>query len=715
MFEERGGGEKGGKIGYNDGVMANVPEKVPRRNIVRTLADVKRPPKDKTEARLQAVNLTHIPRGRRDFSFLKKLMKRGGLVVAVLVVLLVIFSFTKLGEAKKMLTETAQLLIQNFTLSAGSIKELKTDEAITSLRANEKELNSIDAFMRELGGKGFLNVIGGVVPYVRQGIGLFGDISELNRKFLMLTEEIDAMERNAIKNFQSDGPALIASLERVQAQTRELMSQIEKTQNSASSLKDAFGSSNSPFSSEYLSYSTELIRMDKFISSLLGILKEPGERHLIVLFQNAGEARPGGAFAGSYADVTVENGQMKNIEVRDIYDPDGQLPINVVPPTEIKTMTRKWGARDANWFFDTPTSASTTLWFLENSKIYSERDIKFEGVIGMNTYVFESILDVTGPIAVEEYSAVITKENFFKIIRTEVEEGRDKELGDPKKILKVMAPLMLERIKSLTKEDMDKLTEKLLEHLEKKDILVYAKNPDIASFLTAQGVDGAVYRLPSQFFGSYLAVVDANVAGGKTDVVMEQSVDARIDLDTNAGLFTDLTVTRKHTGSKTSETWWSVPNQNFIQVFVNPGTSLVSLKGNSIKTAVSRFDYDANKYIRLTALQEIENSKVFLNSYNTWTYSAFGKTVFGTWFNTNPGETKVLETRFQLPATQERSVKEGDVYTFIFERQSGVRSKLKVTISAPLGYSFKESQGPLFILEDETNIGRIIMPLTLVK
>ncbi len=690
-------------------------DKVPRRNVGRSLADVKKPPKDKSEARLQAVNLTHIPRGRRDFSSVKKFLKRGGLVLLVLAVLMVLFSFTKLGEARKMLSESARLLVQNFSLSAGSIKELKTEEAISSLQQNEEELGTIDKFMRELGGKGFLNAIGSVVPYVRQGIGLFGEVAALNQKFLTLAQEIDALERNAIKNFQSDGGALIASLERVQTLTRELTDQIQRTQNSASSFKGVFGGTDALFGGDYLSYSTELIRTEKFINALLVLLKEPGEKHFVVLFQNAGEARPGGAFAGSYADVTVEGGRLKNIEVRDIYDPDGQLLLNFVPPAELKTMTRKWGARDANWFFDTPTSASTTLFFLENSKIYSEKGTKFEGIIGMNTYVFEDILDVTGPIPVEEYSAVITKENFYKIIRTEVEEGRDKELGDPKKILKVMAPLMLERIKMLTKEDMDKLTEKLLAHLEQKDILVYAKNADIASFLTAQGVDGAVYPLPSQFFGSYLAVVDANVAGGKTDVVMEQSVDARIDLDTNAGLFTDLVVTRKHTGSKTSEAWWSVPNQNFIQVFTNPGMSLVSLKGSSIKTNVSRFDYDKAGYLRIPALQEIENSKVFLNSYQTWTYSAFGKTVFGTWFNVSPGETRVLEARFQLPATQERSVKEGDVYTFIFERQSGVRSKLKVTISAPLGYSFRESQGPLYILEDDTNIGRIVVPLTLVK
>lgn len=690
-------------------------EKVPRKNITRSLADVKKPSKDAGGKKgIQAVNLTHIPRPKRNFGFLKKLSERAGLVILVLFALLLLFSLTKLSEARKMFGDAANLLVGNFTESVGSIKELKTGEAISSLEENEAQLNSLDSFIRGLGGKGFLNALGGVVPYLREGLGLFGEVSELNRKFLSLAEELDALEKGAIRDFQSNGGALIASLERIDVQIKDLLAQIEKTQNSASSLSSAFGD-RELFSGDYLSYSTELIRTEKFVSALLDLLKQPGEKHFIVLFQNAGEARPGGAFAGSYADVTVENGQMKSIDVRDIYDPDGQLAINVVPPTEIKTMTRKWGARDANWFFDGPTSASTTLWFLENSKIYSERDVKFEGLIGINTNVFESILEVTGPIPVEEYSAVITKENFYKIIRTEVEERRDKELGDPKKILKVMAPLMLERMKLLTHEDMNRLTEELLIHAEQKDITVFARNPDIASFLNAQGVDGAIYSLPSKFFGSYLAVVDANVAGGKTDVVMEQSIEGRIDLDTNAGLFTDLTVTRKHLGTKSSESWWSVPNQNFIQIFTNPGTSLVSLKGNSIKTAVSRFDYDANDYFRLPALQIIENSKVFLNTYNTWTYTAFGKTVFGTWFNVNPGETKVLETRFQLPATQERSVKEGDVYTFVFDKQSGVNGRLKFTISAPLGYNFKESGGPLYILEDESNIGRIVLPLTLIK
>jgi hypothetical protein len=465
---------------------------------------------------------------------------------------------------------------------------------------------------------------------------------------------------------------------------------------------------------DYLKYSADLVATEKFLDALIATLKEPGEKHFIVLFQNAAEARPGGGFAGSYADVTIENGQLKNIDVRDIYDPDGQLAVNVVPPQELKTMTRKWGARDANWFFDFPTTAEATLYFLEHSKIYSEKQVTFEGVIAMNTYAFESILDVTGPMELPEYKTTITSANFHDVIQREVEAGNDKIAGEPKRILKVLAPKLLEKMKTLEGGDMRLLAQAVFTHLESKDIMLYAKHRDMANFFAERNLDGGLYGIPNNFFGSYLAVVNANVAGGKTDLFMEQNIEARIDLDTNAGIFTDLTVERAHMGNAQKDPWWKAPNKNFIQIFTNPGVSLVSLKGNDVKTISSKFDYGAAGYERYPALDKIELTRVFLSPYQTWAMESLGKTAFGTWFNVNAGERKKLEVRYQLPAANQ-NVWDGEVFTFVFERQSGVRSNLKATISAPLGYNFKESGGPLYIFEDKGTAGRIVIPLTLEK
>jgi hypothetical protein len=82
-------------------------------------------------------------------------------------------------------------------------------------------------------------------------------------------------------------------------------------------------------------------------------------------------------------------------------------------------MTRKWAARDAGWFFDFPTSAETITYFLENSKIYSEKGIQFDALIAMNTYAFQSILDVVG---IRNKTTHTTNNSFMEYIR-ETQKG----------------------------------------------------------------------------------------------------------------------------------------------------------------------------------------------------------------------------------------------------------------------------------------------------
>lgn len=691
---------------------------VPRKNSRGVLTDIKRPD-SKGDSRLDAVNLTRVPReGPRDFSFLKLYLKRAGVIVGVLAILAVAFFVTRIGSTREAAGEAAEKIARNFVISAEALREFRAEEAVTALRENEKEFSSLEGFLDDTHGNIFLRLMGAVVPVLGDGLTLFGKVGDLNGSFISLAEELAAFEKDGFRNFTTDGDAFLASLDRLEERVSSVSGEMEDARNDFVRLSDsvpALSGYGDFLGENYLKYSTDLLATEKFLSALSSLLKEPGEKHFALLFQNSGEARPGGGAVGTYADVTVEGGKLKSIEVHDIFDADGLLTVNVVPPTELKTLTRKWGARDANWFFDFPKSAEATAYFLERSKLYSEKGVVFDGIVGMNIHAMKGILEVTGPIEVPEYKTTVSSGNFEKIIQKEVESGADKIAGDPKKILRVLAPKVMERIGQLNEAEMKALSEKVFKSLESRDVMLYAKNRDIQSFFTARSIDGGMYPLPGSFFGTYLGIANANISGGKTDAFMEQSVEARIDLDTNAGVFTDLLITREHTGAKEKDPWWKTPNRNFLQIFTNPGTSLVAMKGNSIRSESSRFDYDAAKYERYPDLEKIELSRVSLSSYQSWSMTQLGKAVFGTWFNVNPGEKKNLEVRYQLPASPGGTVWEGETFTFVYERQSGVRSKLKVTLSAPLGYNFKESGGPLYIYEDDSDKGRVVLPLTLVK
>jgi hypothetical protein len=92
-----------------------------------------------------------------------------------------------------------------------------------------------------------------------------------------------------------------------------------------------------------------------------------------------------------------------------------------------------------------------------------------------------------------------------------------------------------------------------------------------------------------------------------------------------------------------------------------------------------------------------------------------GKKVFATWFNVPAGQTKELNLRYQIPAANQGLVYSGKVFRFIFEKQSGVKSPLKIKISAPLGYQWAESKSPIYSYENQNPEKRVILDLTLTK
>jgi hypothetical protein len=245
--------------------------------------------------------------------------------------------------------------------------------------------------------------------------------------------------------------------------------------------------------------------------------------------------------------------------------------------------------------------------------------------------------------------------------------------------------------------------------------MFYAKDPELASYINEAHAGGAIFEIPRRFFGSYLAVVNANVAGGKTDAFIAQSINATINVDTSGATLTDLEVIREHKGGNERDPWWNAENKNFIQVYTNLDSTLVSLKGNTIKKIVPTFNYGTEGFTENEDLKAIDASRISVPEFNAWTMRAFEKSVFATWFNTPGGKKKTLTMRYHTDNTSGSLPADGIVYTFIYERQSGVRSNISVRISAPIGFIWAESGTPNYSYTNNDPEGRVMISLTLKK
>ncbi|MFA5870488.1 MAG: DUF4012 domain-containing protein [Candidatus Paceibacterota bacterium] len=676
-------------------------DRVPIKNNEGIVVDIKSPQVNYSwSVRHGVVNLRHtalnvMRRGKRIKFFIRSAVIFASFLFFAFVAHTSYTLYRANGEAQ----ETGARIANNIRSSVLSLQSLDSADAKLGFRKNMNEFKNLETSLNGSGVTNIVSALGSIIPVFNDVGTVLKNAALLNTNFFVLADSLDTLKKNGFSYFQSDGEALIKTLEATRDSIKNISTDAETMKNATNKLKSYSASAemmDRDIGNMYLSHSTELYRAELFLNSFITLLNSENERHILLLFQNPSEIRPAGGFLGSYADIAVSKGQMTTMDVRDIYDPDGQLDAKVVPPKELQTVTEKWGARDANWFADFKTSAENVIWFLEQSKMYSEKNETFDIAIAINIPVVESLIELTGPIALPEYNLVISTENFLREVQREVEAGNDKKTnGQPKTILKKLAPIILERLKILNDAEKEMLIENLSAHTKQKDIMIYAKDPSIQSFLHTYSIDGSLRELSNNFFGSYLSVINTNVAGGKTDAFMSQSIDATVHIDTSGSLLTDVSITRKHNGGDERDPWWNVANKNYIQVYTNPASSLVSLLGNSKKSARSSFDYGIGDFIVRDELKKIEDSKVFLTEWNAWVFSAFQKTGFGSWFFVSPKESRTISFRFHTDNGIGAGPKEGAIYEFYYDKQSGVSNSLSVTVNAPIGFIWKETNTPV--------------------
>lgn len=695
-------------------------KKVPIKNIEPIIVDVRKPNFNYARLRKnERLDLAHIPQSPNlRVSLFKKILLGIFFTGLVSIIAILIIAIGNIRNIKATIAESGNQIVNNFTSSANALKNMEASDAVNMLKANNQSLANINDAVGGSFGESIIQTIGNAIPIVKNAFGFLGKITSLNITFLELAQEIQNLEINGFKYFQSDGQSLISSLTNIHNLIQKINSETQDVKNTSSYLKNLssfFSDIDGDISSQYLKYSSELYSWDKAIMSLSNLLNTQTERHLLVFFGNPSEIRPGGGFIGSYADITLSGGQMKNLDVRDIYDPDGQLDLKIVPPEQLQTLTTDWGARDANWFFDFPTSAKTVVRFLEESKIYSEKNITFDAAIALNINVVKTLLAATGPIYLPDYELTIDKDNLLIEVQRSVEAGEDKKAGQPKKILKILSPILLEKLNNLDANNQKNLFDGIKNHLAKKDIMLYVKDQDLSSFLAGNNMDGAVFNLPNDFWGSYLAVVNANVAGGKSDAFISEKVSANIDIDTNGNIFTNIQVARTHNGNLEKDPWWKADNKNFIQIFTEPNSNLVTISGNDTKPKYQTMDYDNSNYSINPNLAAIEKTKVSIPGSNAWTLNEFGKKVFATWMIIKAGQTKTLNMRYETPYNNPTPFGPEQIYTFIFERQSGMKNSLDVTINAPFRYYWAESNDMNFHYSNDDPDKRVVINLTLKK
>jgi len=417
----------------------------------------------------------------------------------------------------------------------------------------------------------------------------------------------------------------------------------------------------------------------KLFSEFMGI---NGPRKFLILFQNNNEMRATGGFIGSYAIVSVSNGQLKNIFIDGIYNPDGQLKENIIPPRPIRKISAGWSTHDANWFPNFPDSAQKIAWFYEKTG-----GPTVDGVIAITPTVLEKLLEISGPIEMKDYGVMVDSENFVETTQFKVEVDYDRAENRPKRFIADLAPLVINKIMQETDfSQAAKILSVFSGALKEKHIQIYSFDDEVQKLVSQQGWSGEIKSTDKDF----LMVVNSNLNGFKTDGVIDEYIDHKATINQDGSVVAEVKIRRVHNGGDEVFEWFNKVNSNYMRVYVPLGSQLLEAEGYTREVVEDPLNYKRLGFKEDPDVKKQEESIKFDKETGTRIYEENGKTVFANWVYVSPKEEVTVRYKYLLPFKVDLTENEFASYSLLTQKQAGSRgSKFSSQLEFP--ENFKKS------------------------
>jgi len=425
-----------------------------------------------------------------------------------------------------------------------------------------------------------------------------------------------------------------------------------------------------------------LDELDSVLDVISDILGADGPKRYLLLFQNSNELRPTGGFMGSLALLDIKQGKIEKVKVPGggPYDLKAGFFENVKSPAPLRLVNPKFNLWDANWFADFPTSAELILKYWEKSS-----GPTVDGVITINSNVMVELLKVIGPINLEDRGIEINSNNFVEETQKIVEI---QDVGRaPKAVIGEMMTKVLDKV--FNEKGLDYLeTLKLFNNsMRNKDIQIYFPDASLESIISGYGWGGAM----ADTGGDYLAVINTNIGGAKTDEFVKEKLHHDVSVLSNGTVIDTVKIVRTFIAEK-DNIFSRATNKTYLRIYVPQGAKLLGASGfedfpeEEYLTPVpgSKEDEDIQNIQGRYVIDEISGVKI---------NEEFNKTVFSGWQELEPGQKKTITLRYELPfklgLNQDISLLDKffkkdenlnlDTYTVFYEKQSGKNSELNLS------------------------------------
>lgn len=354
------------------------------------------------------------------------------------------------------------------------------------------------------------------------------------------------------------------------------------------------------------------------------------EKTYLLLFQNNLELRPSGGYIGNFGILKVKNGRPTAFEIHDtnIFDGFGKIKTELPQPLKDHLKIDNWQMRDGNWSPDFEISAKQVEYFYQ---IQGGQE-KFDGIIGINAALLPDLLELTGPVYLEDFDKEFESNNVLRDLEYEVEKGyiqRNIEPGERKKIFKSLIKNILEKLIQENSWLNEKYRNFVIKELEEKNLLLYFKDSDIQKIAADFNWGG---RVDTSYQDDYLMLVEANLGSRKSNAFIERQIDYSVDF---AKEKPEAKLKIKYIHQDGEKDWFNDDYRFYLRIYTPLGTWLENTNG-------------------------IDNEIEFINEFN--------KTVFANWIEVPAGQEKTIEFTYTLPKKINQELR----YRILVQKQSGM-------------------------------------------
>jgi len=387
------------------------------------------------------------------------------------------------------------------------------------------------------------------------------------------------------------------------------------------------------------------------------LLGYEGERNYLLLFLNSAELQPGGGRMGTFANLKLQGGAVKELKFFN--------------ESDFKHVSSPLGKfNNISKFPDFRDGARTIAdIFLRGDKTATQ------GVVGIDLRIAQELLKLTGPLTLADFdNQEVTTENFFEVTTREVETEFFPGTTKKKRFIQALGEGVLQNLFSAGSGRYGSLSQVIWDGLREKRLLLYFTNPTL--YLPALENNFAGRIVDAE--GDYIYPFDHN-SGKKGTVWVKRKITYRVfNTNREGALRGELKVTWKNEGT---EAWPGGDHLNKTEVLIPRGATFLS----EMRTSGGE--------------KKLQNFKIGAFSGKTDIFLNYDVTRYIT---IPPQEEETLTLLYDLP--QGLNVKNSPYRLYLQKQPGTVADEVDFIFEIPFGYQATPSEVPAgFSLQEEEN------------